>query len=106
MVTMRALAGIALAAICLPAFAQEDSVIKVDVNLVNLFFTVKNKGGGLVANLEKDAFQVFENGQKQTIKTAERLWEDLEPEKDFSDLVEQLLVKFIVTQHQDNIRME
>jgi len=44
--------------------------------------------------------------KKQTIKTAERLWEDLEPEKDFSDLVEQLLVKFIVTQHQDNIRME
>lgn len=33
--------------------------------------------------------------KKQTIKTAERLWEDLEPGKDFSDLVEQLVVKWI-----------
>ncbi len=69
MVTMRSFAGIALVAFALPVLAQEDSVIKVDVNLVNLLFTVKNKGGGLVSNLEKDAFQVFENGQKQTIKT-------------------------------------
>lgn len=44
--------------------------------------------------------------KKQTIKTAERLWEDLEPEKDFSDLVEQLLIKFIETQNQDNALME
>ena len=72
MVTMRSLPGIALVALALPLFAQEDPVIKVDVNLVNLFFTVKNKGGGLVANLEKDAFQVLENGQKQTIKTFTR----------------------------------
>ncbi len=33
--------------------------------------------------------------KKQTIKTAERLWEDIQPEKDFSDLIEQLLSKWI-----------
>jgi hypothetical protein len=44
--------------------------------------------------------------RKQTIKTAERLWEDLEPEKDFSDLVEQLLVKFIETKNQNNAHIE
>jgi len=44
--------------------------------------------------------------KKQTIKTAERLWEDLEPEQDFSDLVEQLLVTFIETQHQNNTHIE
>ena len=72
MVTMRSLAGIAFIALAFPVLGQDDQTIKVDVNLVNLFFTVKNKGGGLVANLEKDAFQVFENGQKQTIKTFTR----------------------------------
>jgi hypothetical protein len=36
--------------------------------------------------------------RKQTIKTAERLWEDLEPDKDFSDLIEQLVVKWIAEQ--------
>jgi len=72
MVAMRSLAGIALVALAFPVLGQDDQTIKVDVNLVNLFFTVKNKGGGLVANLEKDAFQVFENGQKQTIKTFTR----------------------------------
>ncbi|MEO8025946.1 MAG: VWA domain-containing protein [Bryobacteraceae bacterium] len=65
---MRLLVGIAAFACILPLVAQDESVIKVDVNLVNLLFTVKNKGGGLVANLEKDAFQVYENGQKQEIK--------------------------------------
>ena len=44
--------------------------------------------------------------KKHTIKTAERLWEDLEPEQDFSDLVEQLLAKFIETQHQNNMHIE
>ncbi|MGE3538639.1 MAG: hypothetical protein AB7N91_14575 [Candidatus Tectimicrobiota bacterium] len=36
--------------------------------------------------------------KKQTIKTAERLWEDLEPEYDFSDLLEKLLMEWIKKQ--------
>jgi hypothetical protein len=34
----------------------------------------------------------------ETIKTSERLWEDLEPRQDFSDLVEKLLVEWVQTQ--------
>jgi len=33
--------------------------------------------------------------RKQTRKTAQRLWEDLEPKKDMSDLVERLLAQWI-----------
>lgn len=36
--------------------------------------------------------------KKQTIKTAERLWEDLEPDYDFSDLIEKLLVEWVQKQ--------
>ena len=33
--------------------------------------------------------------RKHTRKTAERLWEDIEPEKDMSELVQKLLTEFI-----------
>jgi hypothetical protein len=36
--------------------------------------------------------------KEQTIKTSERLWEDLEPRQDFSDLVEKLLVEWVQKQ--------
>jgi hypothetical protein len=36
--------------------------------------------------------------KKQTRKTAQRLWEDEEPGKDMSDLIEQLVVDWIVAQ--------
>src|SRR5580692_6459258 len=49
-------------------FAQEEPTIKVDVNLVNVLCTVRNKGNGLVGNLEKKDFQVFEDGKEQEIK--------------------------------------
>jgi hypothetical protein len=39
--------------------------------------------------------------KKQTAKRAERLWDDLEPSKDMSDLVEQLLADW-VQQHSNN----
>jgi VWFA-related protein len=50
-----------------PLLPQEPT-IKVDVDIVNLLCSVRNKSGGLVANLEKNEFSVFENGQKQEIK--------------------------------------
>src|SRR5258708_32209198 len=46
----------------------QDSVIKVDVDLVNVLCTVRNKGGGLVGNLEKGDFTIFEDGKQQGIK--------------------------------------
>ncbi len=49
---------------------QDNSVttMKVDVNVVNLFFNVKDKRGGLVPNLAKDQFEVYEDGKAQNIK--------------------------------------
>ncbi len=41
---------------------------KAEVNVVNLFFNVKDKHGMLIPNLTKDDFQVFEDGKPQTIK--------------------------------------
>jgi VWFA-related protein len=42
--------------------------LKVSVNVVGLFFNVKDKHGVLIPNLTKDEFEVFEDGKPQTIK--------------------------------------
>lgn len=39
-----------------------------NVNLANIFFTVKDKHGALVPHLDRDQFEVFEDGKPQTIK--------------------------------------
>lgn len=65
------LAGIAQQSQPAPATgAQQDQtpVFRKAVNLVNLFFTVKDKHGKLVPDLKQDEFQVFEDGKPQTIK--------------------------------------
>ncbi len=41
---------------------------KANVDVVNLFFNVKDKRGALIPNLTKNDFQVFEDGKPQTIK--------------------------------------
>jgi VWFA-related protein len=41
---------------------------KVDVNVVNVYFNVKDKHGLLIPNLGKDQFQIFEDGKPQNIK--------------------------------------
>ncbi len=53
-----------------PANADDDNLqtFKAQVNVVNLFFNVKDKHGLLIPNLTKDDFQVFEDGKPQTIK--------------------------------------
>jgi len=48
--------------------AQEEKVLKVDVDVVNLFFTVREKKGGLIGNLNKEDFTISEDGKQQTIK--------------------------------------
>lgn len=50
-----------------PVLSQEPT-IKVDVDIVNVLCSVRNKSGGLIANLAKDDFSIFENGQKQEIR--------------------------------------
>jgi len=51
--------------------AQEEP-IKVDVNLVNVLCTVRNKSGGLIGNLEKSDFKIYEDGKEQEIKNFTR----------------------------------
>ena len=48
--------------------AQDSPTIKVDVDVVNILFSVRNRHSGLVGNLEKDAFTLFEDGKQQQIK--------------------------------------
>ena len=47
---------------------QAVTTLSVNVNVVNLFFNVKDKRGALIPNLTKDSFQVLEDGKPQTIK--------------------------------------
>ena len=47
---------------------QPTETLKVNVNVVQLFFNVKDKHGALIPNLTKDDFQVFEDSKPQTIK--------------------------------------
>src|SRR5580658_7320685 len=50
--------------------AQDQSVetLKVNVEVVQLFFNVKDKHGALIPSLTKDNFDLFEDGKPQTIK--------------------------------------
>jgi len=47
---------------------QSAATLKVNVNVVQLFFNVKDKKGALIPNLTKDQFQILEDGKPQTIK--------------------------------------
>jgi VWFA-related protein len=77
---MRILTALALAAALMAQTPktgkpEDDSLpapIKVDVNLVNILASVRDKRGGLVANLEKLDFTVLEDGKPQEIKYFER----------------------------------
>ena len=52
-----------------PPVAIDDTLtIKVDVNLVNILFSVRDKRGGLIPNLNKEDFTVYENGVPQTLR--------------------------------------
>lgn len=56
--------------------AQEDAqtrdesvgTVKVNVNVVQLFFNVKDKRGALIPSLKKDDFEIYEDGKPQNIK--------------------------------------
>src|SRR5208337_4141410 len=44
------------------------ATLKVNVNVVQLFFNVKDKHGALIPSLTKDDLQILEDGKPQTIK--------------------------------------
>ena len=50
--------------------SDDDSLqtFKAQVNVVNVFFNVKDKHGALIPNLTKNDFEVLEDGKPQTIK--------------------------------------
>ena len=62
-----------VAGVVIAAWSQEtDPIIKVDVDLVSVLFSARDKRGALVPNLTKDDFTVFEDGKQQTIRTFTR----------------------------------
>jgi len=51
-----------------PSDERPTTSLKINVNVVQLFFNVKDKRGGLIPNLTKNDLQVSEDGKPQTIK--------------------------------------
>lgn len=54
-----------------PPAAQKDepeTTLKIDVNIVNILLSVRDKKGALIPNLEKTDFTVVEEGKEQQIK--------------------------------------
>ena len=47
---------------------QSIETLKVNVDVVQLFFNVKDKHGALIPSLTKDDFELFEDGKPQSIK--------------------------------------
>jgi Ca-activated chloride channel homolog len=63
-----------LVSLCLGAlvFHAAGQTLKVDVNLINVFATVKDERGNFVTDLTKDDFRVYEDDQLQNIQIFER----------------------------------
>ena len=57
-----------LAAVLVAGLVAQDDTIKVDVDLVNVLCTVRGKNNGLIGNLDKGDFHLFEDGKEQEIK--------------------------------------
>ena len=51
-----------------PSADEAPPTIQVDVNVVNLLASVRDKRGGLVANLDQHDFAIFEDGKQQEVK--------------------------------------
>jgi VWFA-related protein len=47
--------------------AQQEPTIKTEVNLVNLFVTVRDKKKHVLTNLKKEDFRIFENNEEQKV---------------------------------------
>ena len=59
---------IALILVSTLLLAQDAPTIKVDVDIVNILFTVRDKRNGLIGNLEKSDFTLLEDARQQDIK--------------------------------------
>jgi VWFA-related protein len=63
---------VALAQAPKPAAEPADEIIRVEVELVNIFFSVRDKKGALIPNLTQNDVEVYEDGVKQTLKSFTR----------------------------------
>jgi Ca-activated chloride channel family protein len=54
------------------ALAQQTPTIRVNVNLVHVTATVKNRAGDLVGSLRKEDFEIYDNGVRQDVAVFER----------------------------------
>jgi Ca-activated chloride channel family protein len=63
----RATCAVFLAVALAAAQPLEEERLRVDVDLVNVYFTVCNHKGKLIPNLGRERFSVFEDGQLQTV---------------------------------------
>lgn len=50
----------------------QDEPIRVEVNLVSILASVRNKSGALISTLTKDDFKIYEDGKEQQIKNFTR----------------------------------
>lgn len=66
------LPGVSLLLLAAGVFAVQETVIRVDVNLVRILATVKNPAGELVGSLEKADFRIWDNDVPQQIAVFER----------------------------------
>src|SRR5690606_4451810 len=69
--TLKPWLAFAAFALSWPAYAQDepqDTVISVDVDVVNILATLRDKDGVLVSNLSSDDFELYEEGVLQEIK--------------------------------------
>lgn len=64
---LRSLCTMLLIVVLAAAQTGEDQTIWVDVDLVNIYFTVCNHKGRFITDLRRESFAVLEDGQAQTI---------------------------------------
>src|SRR5690242_2436487 len=62
-----ALLGAALPDLAVPQAVQQEPTIRSQVNLVNLFVTVRDKNKRIVTDLKQDDFKLSEDGQEQKV---------------------------------------
>jgi Ca-activated chloride channel family protein len=60
------------AALAVVLWAQEQPVIRVNTTLVHVIATVRNKAGELIGALNKEDFEVYDNGVRQEVAVFER----------------------------------
>lgn len=68
---MRPLTGPVLLLLCAFTGLPQNKVFKVDVQLVRLLATVKDTGGKLIGDLQKNDFTVYDNGVPQQLRVFE-----------------------------------